>query len=472
MKTILRTIVLASFSILTCLPSRARADQPFIWARGELGGAARVSTEPADANLGGHVGGQAFVLVAGPFGIGVRAAGTYFSPFQKNPDVLHASWAGGLALKFDGPWIAAFAGMHESLGENDFGLDALLGYDFMIGKNFGFGPFVGYSVALADDTLQFLEFGLSIALGVPFAGEDDPDGDGILGAADQCPNEAEDLDGNQDTDGCPETEDQDGDGILDAADGCPTEPEDVDQFQDDDGCPDPDNDGDGRLDAADACPNEAEDIDQFQDDDGCPDPDNDHDGVPDTTDGAPNDPEDRDGFQDEDGVPDPDNDRDGVPDEQDECPTAPGPVASRGCPQAVRLEQGRIRILQRIEFATGRATLKPTAFPILEEVRAVLDANAQIHHVRVEGHTDDRGNDARNMDLSQRRAQTVVTWLTDHGIAAGRLEPQGFGETRPLEPNTTTDGRQTNRRVEFLITDPAPPATPAPPAVAAPPATN
>ena len=98
--------------------------------------------------------------------------------------------------------------------------------------------------------------------------------------------------------------DNDGDGIPDAQDKCPKEAEDKDGFQDDDGCPDPDNDGDGIPDAADKCPNEAEDKDGFQDDDGCPDPDNDSDGVPDADDKCPDEPETKNGFQDEDGCPD------------------------------------------------------------------------------------------------------------------------------------------------------------------------
>ena len=82
-------------------------------------------------------------------------------------------------------------------------------------------------------------------------------------------------------------DDADKDGIIGTADKCPKEAEDKDGFQDDDGCPDPDNDGDGIPDAADKCPNEAEDKDNFQDDDGCPDPDNDNDGVPDAADKCP-----------------------------------------------------------------------------------------------------------------------------------------------------------------------------------------
>ncbi len=82
----------------------------------------------------------------------------------------------------------------------------------------------------------------------------DRDFDGILDDVDTCPDQAEDKDGFQDADGCPDP-DNDGDGVLDAADKCPDQLEDKDGFQDADGCPDPDNDGDGVLDAADKCPN-------------------------------------------------------------------------------------------------------------------------------------------------------------------------------------------------------------------------
>nr|HPH70376.1 porin family protein [Kofleriaceae bacterium] len=79
---------------------------------------------------------------------------------------------------------------------------------------------------------------------------DDPDSDGIKGDADKCPTEAEDKDGFQDEDGCPDA-DNDGDGVPDTADKCPGEAEDKDGFQDEDGCPEADNDGDGIPDAAD-----------------------------------------------------------------------------------------------------------------------------------------------------------------------------------------------------------------------------
>ena len=100
------------------------------------------------------------------------------------------------------------------------------------------------------------------------------------------------------------TEDSDHDGVPDAADRCPTLAEDKDGFEDDDGCPDPDNDGDGIPDAQDRCPDAAEDRDGFEDADGCPDLDNDHDGIPDARDTCPAQAETINGVDDDDGCPD------------------------------------------------------------------------------------------------------------------------------------------------------------------------
>jgi len=98
----------------------------------------------------------------------------------------------------------------------------------------------------------------------------DQDGDGIFRDQDQCPEQAEDVDGFEDEDGCPDP-DNDNDGVLDADDQCPGQLEDNDGFQDNDGCPDPDNDNDGVLDVDDQCPNEEETANGYLDQDGCPD---------------------------------------------------------------------------------------------------------------------------------------------------------------------------------------------------------
>ncbi len=187
----------------------------------------------------------------------------------------------------------------------------------------------------------------------------DTDGDGIPDKDDPCPDRAEDFDGFEDTDGCPDpdndrdgvldvndkcpltpgpqsnqgcpedaSKDSDGDGIPDVLDKCPLQPEDKDGFQDDDGCPDNDNDEDGLIDGADRCPDVAGPIQN----NGCPDGDKDGDGIQDSKDRCPDEPEDKDGFQDEDGCPDLDNDADGIPDTIDRCPMTAGPLENGGCP--------------------------------------------------------------------------------------------------------------------------------------------
>ena len=151
----------------------------------------------------------------------------------------------------------------------------------------------------------------------------DADGDGIGDDVDACPRAAEDRDGFEDSDGCPDP-DNDGDTILDRDDKCPDNPEDPDQFEDLDGCPEADNDKDGIDDEHDRCPLEPETVNNYKDEDGCPDvPDTDSDGVPDSKDKCPKEPEDTDGFEDTDGCPDPDNDQDGIPDDADECVDEP-----------------------------------------------------------------------------------------------------------------------------------------------------
>jgi len=147
----------------------------------------------------------------------------------------------------------------------------------------------------------------------------DTDGDGILDGDDGCPGDAEDMDGWDDEDGCPEL-DNDEDGIEDGDDPCPDQAEDVDEFEDEDGCPEEDNDGDGIRDGYDSCPNDPEDMDGDRDTDGCPESDRDNDGIEDADDQCPTEAEDFDGFADEDGCPEEDFDGDGVPDTEDECP--------------------------------------------------------------------------------------------------------------------------------------------------------
>jgi outer membrane protein OmpA-like peptidoglycan-associated protein len=264
----------------------------------------------------------------------------------------------------------------------------------------------------------------------------------------------------------PGPKDTDGDGINDDVDKCPTEAEDKDGFQDEDGCPDPDNDGDGIADKADKCPNEAEDKDGFQDDDGCPDPDNDGDGIPDAADKCPNEAEDKDGFQDEDGCPDPDNDGDGVPDAQDKCPDKPetknGFEDEDGCPDEIPAKVKQFTgVIQGINFKVNDAALLPNSNKTLDKAVAVL-AEFKDLKLEIQGHTDDQpikagGKYEDNTALSQARAETVKAYFVSKGIEEARLTAKGFGSTQPVEDPKDLKGgklnaaRTKNRRVEFRL---------------------
>jgi outer membrane protein OmpA-like peptidoglycan-associated protein len=197
----------------------------------------------------------------------------------------------------------------------------------------------------------------------------------------------------------------------------------------------------------------AEDKDGFQDEDGCPDLDNDQDGIPDLADKCPNQPEDKDGFEDEDGCPDLDNDQDGIPDASDLCPNQPGVREERGCPKKyalVSVTQEKIELHQAVFFATARSIIMSKSFPLLDEVADVLKTRP-VMQVRVEGHTDSRGSRAENMRLSQARADAVKAYLVGHGVDVSRMVSVGFGPDQPIETNRTAAGRETNRRVEFMI---------------------
>jgi outer membrane protein OmpA-like peptidoglycan-associated protein len=249
--------------------------------------------------------------------------------------------------------------------------------------------------------------------------------------------------------------DKDEDGILNKDDKCPNEPEDIDGFQDSDGCPDPDNDGDGILDLKDQAPNQAEDIDGFEDEDGIPDLDNDGDGIPDLTDQAPNQAEDIDGFMDEDGIPDPDNDNDGILDTVDQCPDAPETVNGfqdeDGCPDKkpeIIIEKEAPIILEGVTFETGSASLTPEAKAVLDKViQTLVDYPEMV--LEVNGYTDSSGSRSSNIRLSQQRADAVKAFFVSKGIDTDRIIAKGYGPDKPVAPNETPEGRAKNRRIEF-----------------------
>jgi len=295
-----------------------------------------------------------------------------------------------------------------------------------------------------------------VVVGMSYSPPRDRDGDGILDADDECPDDPEDADGFEDGDGCPEF-DNDGDGIPDADDSCPDEAEDVDGFEDGDGCPDPDNDADGILDGADECPMDAEDIDGWEDADGCPDFDNDEDGIPDAEDDCPMSTEDFDGWEDGDGCPEDDNDGDGLLDFDDLCPNRAEIINEfkdeDGCPDDVIavVVEGQIVILERILFKFRKARILKRSKPVLEAVAMRLQESPHIRKIRIEGHTDSKGSASRNRSLSKKRAKAVMKALIKAGVDSSRLTYEGLGEGQPVADNKTKEGRQRNRRVEFKI---------------------
>ncbi|MFE8601144.1 OmpA family protein [Archangium violaceum] len=237
--------------------------------------------------------------------------------------------------------------------------------------------------------------------------------------------------------------DSDGDGVPDSRDRCPMEAEDLDGFGDNDGCPDPDNDGDGITDGEDQCPNSA----GSKADGGCGDSDGD--GIPDGQDLCPF----MAGPKSYDGCPDTDGDE--VPDNVDKCPDQSGPPEADGCPidnpPLVVIESDRIRIKGNILFETGSATIQKQSLKLLDEVAVVLDRNPELGPVLIEGHTDNVGSDTLNLNLSQRRSQSVLDYLVSKGIEARRLRAKGFGESKPIATNATALGRAKNRRVDFRL---------------------
>jgi OOP family OmpA-OmpF porin len=141
-----------------------------------------------------------------------------------------------------------------------------------------------------------------------------------------------------------------------------------------------------------------------------------------------------------------DTDRDGVVDTADRCPNTPSgdKVDGAGCSLTIRLE---------VYFDTGSATIKPASYPELDRVVTFMKETSPSASGVVEGHTDNQGADAANMTLSQRRADAVMKYLVDHGVASSRLTAKGLGETQPVADNATKEGRALNRRVVLRRTD-------------------
>jgi|GEM_PF-875552 len=355
----------------------------------------------------------------------------------------------------------------------------------------------------------------------------DRDHDGVVDGDDACPTEPEDIDGFEDSDGCPDV-DNDEDGVVDVEDRCPMIAQGPGGFE---GCPPPDTDKDGFCDpwvskqklsdkfldickGVDLCPRVAQ---GFYGKDGCPDPDGDRDGVcdawvsenglgvkfQDVCKGVDQCPTLAQGVTGKDGCPDPDTDKDQFCDpwvaemgmlakyanvckSVDKCPQSPETYNNYqdddGCPDQapiviekivekrdtlvqvrkdtvvntviqrdtvfIQIEKKATVILHGVNFATGNADLTTDSFSKLDGVANDLKRSPGVV-LEIRGHTDNKGSEKKNMQLSQDRADAVCRYLVSQGVSPSQLKATGYGSTVPIAPNKTANGREKNRRIEM-----------------------
>jgi OmpA-OmpF porin, OOP family len=228
----------------------------------------------------------------------------------------------------------------------------------------------------------------------------------------------------------PSMPDRDGDGISDADDQCPNEAEDRDGFEDSDGCPDPDNDGDGIPDEEDSCPLVPEDFDGDEDEDGCPE--------------KPSDPEG-------------DQDGDGIKNDVDECPeqaeTFNGFEDEDGCPDEgdVEVSGGVIKTLKKVYFEYDSDKIKKESYEILDVVAATIKGNDKLDLIEIQGHADERGPERYNLRLTTKRAAAVKRYLIEEGVKRKRLRSMGYGEYCPIKLGSDEEAWEENRRVDFKV---------------------
>jgi outer membrane protein OmpA-like peptidoglycan-associated protein len=274
----------------------------------------------------------------------------------------------------------------------------------------------------------------------------DVDHDGVRDWLDVCPDTP--IGAKVDAKGCPI--DSDHDGVFDGLDKCPNTP--TGCKVDANGCS-MDSDGDGVCDGVDTCPDTPKGA--VVDATGCP-IDSDGDGVYDGLDQCPATPK---GCTiDAKGCP-ADADGDGVCDGLDQCPNTPAGlrVTPTGCPIEVSeketqlLDTGTIR-LGNIQFDSGKATLKPESFAVLDTVGSILRQYPMLK-IEIGGHTDSQGTAAKNQVLSDARAKAVFDYLRSKvaGFDTLGYTSKGYGLSRPVAPNSTALGRSKNRRVEFKV---------------------
>jgi OOP family OmpA-OmpF porin len=265
----------------------------------------------------------------------------------------------------------------------------------------------------------FFTAGISMTLANP---DRDTDGDGVMDRFDRCPKTV--LGAKVDPFGCPL--DYDEDGVPDGLDRCPATP--LGARVDAAGCPS-DTDGDGVPDGIDLCNDTLPGV--VVDAAGC-------------------------------GL---DTDGDGVFDGLDLCPGTPSRITvdEYGCPLTPTVSAAEVELLHTgnlvlagVAFEPGTATLTPASHPALDEAGAILIKWSELE-IEIGGHTDSQGDAAAGRELSRQQAQAVLDYLQSKFLTLGlaRFRVRGYGDSQPLAPTTTAEGRARNRRIELRVSNPA-----------------
>jgi len=133
------------------------------------------------------------------------------------------------------------------------------------------------------------------------------------------------------------------------------------------------------------------------------------------------------------------------PPKKEEPPPAP--------PPRVELRDNKIEITEKIQFEQAKATILPASFSLLDEIADTIKKNPQIKKLSIEGHASAEGDANKNTKLSDDRAKSVMKYLVGKGVEAARLTAKGYGAKKPIADNATEEGREKNRRVEFLVVE-------------------
>lgn len=298
-----------------------------------------------------------------------------------------------------------FAGLSYRNAESIVALAGFEYQQFMLGYSydFGIGPIKNYSNGSHEIVLAYRFDKKKETTLINEIKEADQDNDGILDKDDLCP----EIAGLIQHKGCP---DSDNDGVFDDIDECPK----VVGSRENNGCPWPDTDGDGLTDNKDNCPKTVGPIDNL-------------------------------------GCPYGDSDNDGINDKEDNCPLTAGPKENKGCPIIEKKDQEVLDMaFKNLEFETNESTIlensKASLFNLAETLKSKTNWT-----ILLSGHTDDVGDAEANMILSKNRVVAVKNYLVSNGVKENKIRIAYFGESKPISDNSTLEGRQKNRRVEFTI---------------------